>query len=147
MPRRDPLTTQFTIMGVISANVLSLACFHDGQSLAWIKAFDTLDKVFTAIFAAGTCVPRNRVRWFVSSTIPLLRFLLLTTLCLLECLQGALARERSDSRVHCPPPPLRVASPACSSPLLCTRCLFDLTPPPSTHGHTYTQYRTPTSCV
>lgn len=47
------MSTQIGIMCAIFANALSLACFHDGQTMAWIRAFDVIDKVFTSVFTLG----------------------------------------------------------------------------------------------
>jgi hypothetical protein len=46
-------------MCAIFANALSLACFHDGQTMAWIRAFDVIDKVFTSVFTLGEWLARS----------------------------------------------------------------------------------------
>ena len=37
----------------IMMNTLSLALFHDGQNMEWIRAYGVLEVVFTSIFTAG----------------------------------------------------------------------------------------------
>ena len=50
---------QIGIMCAIFANALSLACIHDGQTMAWIRAFDVIDKVFTSVFTLGEWLARS----------------------------------------------------------------------------------------